>query len=482
MTRETNNDGPLHNHNHGDDDDDECPICLGEENGAMARGPCHHSFCLPCLERVLSAPDTRHRSAHESLIPLEDAHLGAPTLGRCPICRSELSLFDLTKEDSDVPIVCKNHDLARSDLKGRVFVQNRSRVGNQSLHFPTEDDDSAALPYVDFSKNEDWRLEDGSRLPPQKYFEPGCHFHEPTRTFHGTLKWSYGDCSQRFRGSQEWDYLLAFSSDYRFIARGVLIKKRMICHNPRCTRVDCKFPLDGQWKVTWPDSSSRSSATFQVHGNRFVESAVLPFEDHRPRPLDFSDPEHPVIVWDQAGTRQSATLFDLHKTPVKVGESIEWEALSSTHPRMVWTHETLTPERAPLQVLHFGPDHSAKLYYHCLLTGTYSGHSVPDFHAETVWGNTFCQAFMVGLASYHFLSDQSGAYISYEHEQTALWPPLDNGSPVPAIIWFTETSFDAETRTFRGKMDWERTHHTTWQGCRWWRYVIDNKDTQDDFG
>ena len=85
-----------------------------------------------------------------------------------------------------------------------------------------------------------------------------------------------------------------------------------------------------------------------------------------------------------------------------------------------------------------------------------------------------------GLASYHFVDDtvtrsdgrnDLAAYISYEHERVAQWPPLDNGTPVPSRVWFSNTSFDSTTRTFRGTIDWEGTYNTTWQGDISWRYA-----------
>jgi hypothetical protein len=311
-------------------------------------------------------------------------------------------------------------------------------------------------------------LDDGSKPPDKKYFEPDCHFHEKTRTFHGTLRWdeNKNNCRRRVRGSHQWDYVLAFSADYRYIVRGILIARKQICSNLMdCPHYDCKFPFDGRWQASWP-GSQKPSTQVHVHGNqlRFPTSDLVV--------LDFADPELPVLVWSaRQEERHSVTLganLRTHSKGPGVGECIEWEAPSSTQPRMIWTRETVASESVPLQVVHFGPDHPSKTFYHSLLPGS-EQQQVPEYVPDTIWGNSFCQALTVGLASYHFLSDQSGAYISYEHEQTSVWPPLDNGCPIPSRIAFSEFSFDAETRVFRGKIDWERTHETTWQGCRWWR-------------
>jgi hypothetical protein len=63
-------------------DDDCCPICLGGEPETMVGGLCQHDFCIPCIERVLTAPSPRANSEISSLIPSGDSHLNAPTLGR----------------------------------------------------------------------------------------------------------------------------------------------------------------------------------------------------------------------------------------------------------------------------------------------------------------------------------------------------------------------------------------------------------------
>ena len=46
-------------------------------------------------------------------------------------------------------------------------------------------------------------------------------------------------------------------------------------------------------------------------------------------------------------------------------------------------------------------------------------------------------------------------YVSYEHPDCTLWPPLDDGSPVPARITFTDIHWDPQRRIFRGVIDWE---------------------------
>jgi hypothetical protein len=89
---------------------------------------------------------------------------------------------------------------------------------------------------------------------------------------------------------------------------------------------------------------------------------------------------------------------------------------------------------------------------------------------SSLWGNTFCQAFTVGLASYHFISEEEGAYISYEHPSTGQWPNLDNGMPIPPRVPFH--GIRVEGHTFYGTIQWQHDYATTWQRMASWEYEI----------
>jgi hypothetical protein len=466
-------------------DDDCCPICLGGDPETMVSGPCQHDFCIPCLERVLTSPSPGASNVRSSLIPSGDSHLNAPTLGRCPICRSEMSLFDLKKkkpssdDTDDAYAYPKDRNIANSKLQGMVFIKNQCMEGNESIHFPSSEN-GFPLPYLNLEKvprhDPHWKLDDGSSLPDKKYFEPGCHFHEQTRTFHGTIRWGQDYCRKRLRGSPRWDFILSFSSDFRYIARGVFIARKESCQSTECGEYDCKFSLDGTWKVTWPDNGTSMDIT--VHGNKFLFATAPPFQDNSvPHAVQFTDPENPTVaLGDQEFTQTSISGVYLRSPPhgPALGESIGWAVSGSSRPEMIWTRQSMSTDNSLLEVAHFGPDHVGKRQYQRLIQGVNDQPVVmPTYHSDTIWGNTLCQALTVGMASYHFMSDESaGAYISYEHERTAMWPPLDNGMPVPARMWFREISFDAERRIFRGTIDWFETHGTTWQGNRLWKYEM----------
>jgi len=79
----------------------------------------------------------------------------------------------------------------------------------------------------------------------------------------------------------------------------------------------------------------------------------------------------------------------------------------------------------------------------------------------------FVQGDTLGLASYHFIDHQT-AYISHESEACASWT-LDNGMPLPPRKDFTDVSFHAETRTFRGVVSWAPT---TFCGDERWEYEM----------
>ena len=63
------------------------------------------------------------------------------------------------------------------------------------------------------------------------------------------------------------------------------------------------------------------------------------------------------------------------------------------------------------------------------------------------------------------------AYISYENPSTSEWPPLDNGQPIPAKVYFHNISFPNPT-TFRGHILWQEDFSTPWQGMIRWEYEM----------
>lgn len=76
--------------------------------------------------------------------------------------------------------------------------------------------------------------------------------------------------------------------------------------------------------------------------------------------------------------------------------------------------------------------------------------SVPD--VSSLYGCIFIQMGQLGLASYHFESEDN-CYISYATVPDS-WT-LDDGSKVPEKKPWVDKSFDAATFTFRGGIDWD---------------------------
>ena len=440
------------------DDREICPICF-REDVVLVKTRCKHKTCLPCMERLLSIPvmPASERNRANAQVPNDDDDFDIPTRGRCPMCREPICLFELERVDTSYEsprAISKNHNLSSTGLSGRVYVTNRSAIGDQSIHFPSADDGSDALPYIDFTLDKRirlWTRRGGSAL--KMYFEPDCHFHDVTRTFHGRIRWS-DDCAKRLFGSMFWEYSIAFSADFQYATRGVLVKRRDTCLRPDCMESTCKFKLDGRWSVAWPDKHCRSVRTYVVHNNVAYDGNTEVARLDGNNLLDV----HAICL-------ESKPWFEA--TEVKIGETIDIDA-PPAHPkqRMLWTRQAFKSRH--LDVVSIGCG-SSQMQYHVVATDE-TRSSKPIYVSDSVWGNTFCQALTVGLASYHFMKNsQEGAYISYENELASEWPPLDNGSPIPNKIWFTEPSFDASERIFRGKIDWYASQGTTWQGCRWWR-------------
>ena len=290
---------------------DPCPICWTETNN-LVHGPCNHTFCRPCIEQYLLAPP-EPQATEESIV--------IPTQGFCPICREILSLFEMLHED-ETPLYPPTEDspIRETPLMGSVYVEctphpmHARQVGYGSLHFPEDE-----LPFYN---------SDGLHRP-RAAFEI-LRFHEPSRTL-------------RMNSAKGLEVTASFSSDWRFITRGVI----------------------------------------------------------------------------RSGTRRAR---------IGGASGRGYERLNNE-------------PRAP-----------------------------PTYHAASVWGNVFCQALRVGMASYHF-EEEGQVYISYEHPVTSYWPPLDNGNPIPSRVYFQDVSFP-DPHTFRGEIRWQDDHGTTWQGMKRWVYEI----------
>lgn len=92
------------------DDDDACPVCLSSPSDQLlfVAAPCQHAVCQPCMERILL---TQHGGM--------DLHI--PTRGKCPICRCQVSLFELKTVVNDKLAYPIDTDIFHSPIGGLVY-------------------------------------------------------------------------------------------------------------------------------------------------------------------------------------------------------------------------------------------------------------------------------------------------------------------------------------------------------------------------
>jgi len=102
-----------------------------------------------------------------------------------------------------------------------------------------------------------------------------------------------------------------------------------------------------------------------------------------------------------------------------------------------------------------------------------SGAMLATQQVTTLYGNTFVQRGGLGVASYHFESEEE-CYISYANAP-ASWRLADGSAP-PAKKLFLQPSWVSEARTFRGTIEWD----PAFNGDSKWEYEI--VFAQDFFG
>jgi len=94
-----------------------------------------------------------------------------------------------------------------------------------------------------------------------------------------------------------------------------------------------------------------------------------------------------------------------------------------------------------------------------------SGVPLAEASVTSLYGGVYVQVGGLGIASYHF-DNERDCYISYERA-----PPqwkLDDGSAPPSKVPFEAASFEPETRTFRGTVNWT----PSFDGDLEWKFSI----------
>ena len=265
-----------------------------------------------------------------------------------------------------------------------------------------------------------------------------------------------------------WEWIMQFSSDYRFCTHGAIIKRTTTTDTENTLT---QHPLAGKWVVRWQrtgeqgvDRNSLKSARFRVCGNSFSLFGItyhLQLGNEEEDRVHFAWSLSPNIV------QVAESGVDLKRKPSgpDIGDTIVWTVNDPGFFRIFWTRET-KEDIPPTRIERLGNNDTLfSKVQHVRETAK------PSYHPGSPWGNVFIQAMMVGLASYHF-EDENDVYISYEHIECSDWPPLDDGSPVPSRVPFVNHSYDPETRTFRGSIRWIEAYGACWQGCEAWDYEI----------
>jgi hypothetical protein len=469
----------------------QCPVCLeSHPEEELAQGRCAHSFCVPCLEMVLRAEGTTAVS-----MPMwepKEAHLSVPTLGRCPICRTDMNLMEIQNAKTGERLYEKDYNILESSpLKDQIYVPfgRANMVGLQSFHFAKDsnmhDSQGRPLPYINFEGSirrspEKWILQDSNPCPSRKSFEEDCYYHAKSRTFHGKIKF---DPPLR-DGCHRWDLTLAFAKDFRFIASGILVERHDLVVAQNASELSsvkaldtnrCQFPLDGNWIATRKlQDGTIGRINISVERNSFRQGprgSVL----H----ITFQDPTRPCIYWPNSPmieTSVSGANLKVEPNGPEVGGKIFWETTNPLDPdfirRTIWTRVSVG-EPLPPRVIQFGSGDNRRLYMR-LEAGQPESSTIPSYNRISIWGNVFVRAKArphtpaVGRLSYHFISPEQGAYISYEHPACRQLPKLDDGSPLPPRVYFHNFSFDPAKRTFQGMIEWEEDLGSSWtDNVRW---------------
>jgi Zinc finger, C3HC4 type (RING finger) len=383
-----------------DDDDDECvrcPICFrtATEWRTNADHPvdfaysrtCGHIYCIPCIQQILLAPTFQQRTTTTAAATTarqlrEDEPLLTTTQGTCPMCRAELSYFDLMK----------------------VFI------GETSHH--EENSATTTTTTIAITKSEDPVANDPipPELPNTKFQSPGSHLWFPWNVPAQDITLSVVGLQDIVPGGS-----LALTTGYRYLTNTHTLQAR------------------AQKIATMPDTEFTVWMNFS-HDFQFITHGILCRKVVREKSY-----EH--VVGESYPQQRFRTK----------GSSIWVYPFSATNAtRLCRVH---VPPRRPPRLLH---------------------------HPETFWGSVFCQANKIGWASYHFVhepratgSDDQGAvaYISYEHQATSNWPPLDNGRPIPSRVYFRNIRCP-DPHTFRGSICWYDDYQTTWNGHSRWDYDI----------
>lgn len=479
-----------------------CPICLCaahevSDTVEFCQSPCGHTFCVPCLEHFLLKPKSNDGFRQSGGMNNEDDYYyrRRPNTGNCPMCRQTIDLFDLINIKGRLPIYTKNSSIKTWPICDKRFSkqsirQSLSSTEDQRLNRLTEIEGAISGYGLEFdfsSSNPGIRLSEEmladsangemKRLEFQRWNT--FHFFAQTMTFQGNIQlpsFITRPSGRDYRYDQL-ECLLQFSENSHFVRDGYLrwkLQSTQTASNDQSASEH--FPLDGTWQVMWTSGQS-----IKIHVQRHCFDCFQQWYK-----IELDDNHRPHFPWPsefgQGVVQKSNQSLPPGARGAAVGETFEWKTNSPMpgYSTIVWKRLDTDLSDA-WKLIRLKPDQF--VFKRILAGGENGGDDESDllsratYHSDQLWGNTYCQAFCVGLASYHFLGPNSEtgeleAYISYEHPQTSSWPPLDNGSAVPSRVPFRNISYDSETRTFRGDICWLEVYGTRWQGEAKWSYEI----------
>jgi hypothetical protein len=227
------------------------------------------------------------------------------------------------------------------------------------------------------------------------------------------------------------------------------------------------YPFDGKWTVVWKRkaSSREQRVEIQVIANAYTQSGYTFY-------IDFGgNPDKPVISWPKSQDYQQAALgyvdFESYPMGVKVGEKILWTTTSQSFDQILWIRQTIG--KAPLpKVISFGMGQDKMLYQRWEENSDMENTGIPKWHGESLWGNVFCKRLHIGSASYHFIGPEH-SYMSYEHPSCSDLTPLDDGTPMPTRVMFSNLNFNADERNLTADVQWEGQFGTSWNDNVLWK-------------
>jgi hypothetical protein len=454
--------------------------------------------------------------------------LKIPAWNVCPVCRQSLFLWDLRHvrvvpqkngtinddDDDDGPqeknTLTEDEKMVPNTETCRKDGSSRASTTSTSTTYPGEFVYSHEAPTfndIPFLRSSVWlETTDGApgregygsfHFPPhttdpqltQAYYNlehvshkrlllTECLYHETSRILSAQL----ANEDEMSPDESSYRLILAFSSDGSFVRSGALVVEQPPL-SP--SRYAMKFPFDGLY--TYQDERiTVVGHKCIVNGQPLLLQRTFEVDEDYSDSLGQEDKElFPVDLIKLVTPDFRVMATTDHVSGVGVGAQLIWN-MKGTHGQrtMHWLREggpSAVSDRLPRHKIHrWGGAYARRWLRRQGPLPRENGGSnggIPVYHANTVWGNVFCQAFKVGLASYHFVpptadEEQMGrVYISYENPATSEWPPLDNGQPIPAKVYFHNISFPNAT-TFRGSILWEQDYGTPWQGMIRWEYEM----------